>query len=731
MLKATKSAAFRFGFVCAMVLWLAGSANAQNAPATINIDVSLNRRPINPHIYGVAHATTSQLNDLNSPLNRNGGNNTTRYNWQINADNRANDWYFESIPEPSAVAGERGDTFINNSKAANAQAMLTVPTIDWVAKLGTNRSKLASFSIAKYGAQTGNDWQWFPDAGNGVRTNGQYVTVNDPNDANVPSNSTFQQGWVQHLVNRWGSAGNGGLRYYILDNEPSIWHSTHRDVHPTGATMDEIKNKMLDFAGKIKAVDPSALIVGPEEWGWSGYLLSGYDQQYGSVHGWSFMPDRNNHGGWDYLPWLLDQLRQNNSATGKRLLDVFTVHYYPQGGEFSNDTSSAMQLRRNRSTRSLWDPNYVDETWINDRVQLVPRLKSWISTYYPGTLTGITEYNWGAENHINGATAQADIYGIFGREGLEMAARWTTPDASTPTYKAMKMFRNYDGNKSTFGDTSVTASAPNPDNLAVFAAERSSDGALTIMAISKYLSGNTSTTFNLATFPHNGTAQVWQLTASNVITHLSDVTFIGGGFTTVLPAQSITLFVLPPAVGNQSPVPLMSAQPASGLAPLSVAFDASGSTDSDGTIVSYAWDFGDGASASGVTANHSYLTVGSFIARLTVRDNLGASSSTTTTIQVNANLPNTPSSLTATAISSSQINLAWTDSASNETGFKIERCTGATCTNFVQIATVGANVKNYSNTSLKKNTSYRYRIRAYNGSGNSAYTNVASAKTPR
>ena len=100
-----------------------------------------------------------------------------------------------------------------------------------------------------------------------------------------------------------------------------------------------------------------------------------------------------------------------------RLLDVFTVHYYPQGGEFSDDVSSAMQLRRNRSTRSLWDPNYVDETWINDKVQLIPRLTGWVNTYYPGTLIGITEYNWGAESHINGATTQADIYGIFGREG--------------------------------------------------------------------------------------------------------------------------------------------------------------------------------------------------------------------------------------------------------------------------------------------------------------------------
>jgi hypothetical protein len=63
----------------------------------------------------------------------------------------------------------------------------------------------------------------------------------------VPSNSTYQQSWVQHLVNQWGATSNGGLRYYILDNEPSIWHSTHRDVHPTGATMDEIKTKIINL----------------------------------------------------------------------------------------------------------------------------------------------------------------------------------------------------------------------------------------------------------------------------------------------------------------------------------------------------------------------------------------------------------------------------------------------------------------------------------------------------
>jgi hypothetical protein len=519
-------------------------ARAQTVVA-VTVDAAANRRSINPLVYGVAHAGATALSDLNCPLNRSGGNNTSRYNWQANGDNRGQDWYFESIPDSSAVAGERGDTFISNSRAGGAEPMLTIPMIGWVGKAGANRSKLCSFSQAKYGAQTGNDWQWFPDAGNGIlKSTGQYVQNNDPNDANVPSNALFQQGWVNHLVGKWGTAGQGGLRYYILDNEPSIWHSTHRDVHPTGATMDEIRDRVLDYASQVKASDPAAVVVGPEEWGWSGYFFSGYDQQYGSLHGWSSLPDRAAHGGWDYLPWLLDQLRQTQAATGQRLLDVFSVHYYPQGGEFSSDVSAAMQLRRNRSTRSLWDPNYVDESWIQDRVRLIPRLQEWVTHYYPGTQVALTEYNWGAEGHINGATAQADIFGIFGREGPDMGARWTTPDPSTPTYKAMKLYRNYDGNRSTFGETSVAAAAPDPDTLAAFAALRSSDGALTLMLVNKAAADST-VTVNLAHFSSAGRAEPWQLTAANAITRRPDVSVAGGSFTTLLPAQSVTLFVLP------------------------------------------------------------------------------------------------------------------------------------------------------------------------------------------
>jgi len=84
--------------------------------------------------------------------------------------------------------------------------------------------------------------------------------------------------------------------------------------------------------------------------------------------------------------------------------------------------------------------------------------------------------------------------------------------------------------------------------------------------------------------------------------------------------------------------------------------------------------------------------------------------------------PAAPSDLSATAVSSSQIDLTWQDNANNEKGFKIERGP-------VQIDTVGANVTSYSDTGLDPLTTYTYRVRAYNDADDSAYSNEASATT--
>ncbi|HEY8228757.1 MAG TPA: metallophosphoesterase [Pyrinomonadaceae bacterium] len=91
--------------------------------------------------------------------------------------------------------------------------------------------------------------------------------------------------------------------------------------------------------------------------------------------------------------------------------------------------------------------------------------------------------------------------------------------------------------------------------------------------------------------------------------------------------------------------------------------------------------------------------------------------------------PAAPTSLNATAVSRAEINLSWVDNSSNETGFRIERCMNLNCTNFAQIAEVGANVITFVDGGLIRNTTYNYRVRAFNAGGNSAFSNVANAKT--
>jgi len=93
------------------------------------------------------------------------------------------------------------------------------------------------------------------------------------------------------------------------------------------------------------------------------------------------------------------------------------------------------------------------------------------------------------------------------------------------------------------------------------------------------------------------------------------------------------------------------------------------------------------------------------------------------------NAPAAPSALVARAMSKSQIDLAWKNNSGNETGFRVERSSDRR--KFLQIATVGAGVNRYSSTGLAPGKTYFYRVRATNGGGDSAYSNIANPGVPR
>ena len=173
-------------------------------------------------------------------------------------------------------------------------------------------------------------------------------------------------------------------------------------------------------------------------------------------------------------------------------------------------------------------------------------MKAWVAQYYPGTKVAITEYNWGALDDINGALAQADVLGIFGREGLDLATIWGEPQPTQPGAYAFRMYRNYDGAGSRFGDVSVSAASSDQGQLAVYAAQRSSDRALTVMVVNKTGTELTSP-LSVAGFTGNRTAQRFTYSPADLtsIVRGDDLPVTRGTATATYPANSITLLVLP------------------------------------------------------------------------------------------------------------------------------------------------------------------------------------------
>jgi hypothetical protein len=524
------------------------------AGPALSVDAQGDQHPISPYIYGMNFASESLAAELDLPVRRWGGNSTSRYNWQLDVHNSGSDWYYENVPDASTGPlpdGSSANQFVEQDRRTGAKTILTMPLLGWTPKRRLQDHPYdCGFNSDKYGTQQAADWSWDPKCGNGVSTNGNEITGNDPADTSVAMTTTFLISWINHLQGRYGTAANGGVLFYNLDNEPMLWNSTHRDVHPLPTTYDELRDRTTAYAAAIKQADPSAKTLGPVLWGWCAYFFSALD---GCSSGGA---DYTSHGHTAFVPWYLQQLKAYEQAHGVRLVDYLDLHYYPQadGVALAGAGNAATQALRLRSTRSLWDPTYVDESWIGSagwedgKVRLIPRMKEWVTGNYSGTRLAITEYNWGALDHINGALAQADVLGIFGREGLDLATLWAPPAAHQPGAYAFRLYRNYDGQHHTFGDVSVRAASADQSTVAIYAARRSGDNALTIMAINKSLTQTLASTIALSTTDPITRAAVYRYSAANLnaIVRQPDQIIASGRFSATFPAQSITLFVTSP-----------------------------------------------------------------------------------------------------------------------------------------------------------------------------------------
>jgi hypothetical protein len=530
-----------------------GKPAPPRGPITVEVDTSLDVRPISPLIYGLAGGSAALQKDIRVGLVRWGGNPNTRYNWERgNAWNAARDWEFRNGHYNSAQIEDRlasgvADKFVTGARAVGAPALITIPTIGWVARDDNNNNR--SVNVPKSGGapiSPGSD----AIAGYDPAANRRLTSVQSfakkrgafeyPPD--LKDEAVYQDEWVAHLVQKFGKAAEGGVRFYAMDNEPDLWATTHTDIHPVLPGYDEILSKFLEYGTAVKAVDPTAWVTGPVSWGWTGYMHSPRD-----AGKWNERPDRKAHGDLPLIPWFLDQVRKHDQRTGKRTLDVLDIHYYPQGnGVYAGKTEPSTSALRLRSTRALWDSTYRDESWIGDNVNLIPRMRRWIDQYYQGTKLGITEWNWGADNTLNGGLAVAECLGVFGREGVFLANYWTSPKEGSPGHQAFKMFRNADGAGHGFGDTSVKALSSATGDVSSFASVDSKTGLPAMMLINKGTDRNENVALTLN---HRGalkSASVFRLDGTNPRAIRADGTIEvkGDGVYRVnvsLPASSLTL----------------------------------------------------------------------------------------------------------------------------------------------------------------------------------------------
>ena len=221
-----------------------------------------------------------------------------------------------------------------------------------------------------------------------------------------------------------------------------------------------------------------------------------------------------------------------------RLLDVLDVHFYTSTPDDPADIVQA--------PRWLWDPTYMENSWIAQSIpgpiELLPRLQSDINQYDPGTKLSISEYNYGGGDEIAGAIAEADALGIFGVQGVYAAAEWQLLSNESYIAAAFNMYRDFDGNNGTFGDTSVFANTNDVTDSSIYASvDSSSTNVMTLVAINKSTQSLTAN-IQLDHVQPGATAAIYQLTVASTTPQFVGTVTISNpaNFTYTMPGSSLT-----------------------------------------------------------------------------------------------------------------------------------------------------------------------------------------------
>jgi photosystem II stability/assembly factor-like uncharacterized protein len=484
---------------------------ADAAPVSADIDLDAAGKPISPFIYGASMGDRRAAQEAGLTMLRAGGNGVSPFNWRHGFSSKGADWFYQNDgtdtpPESTWLARFHGE-----NEAAGLGSYLTIPIMGRVAKDGTS----VAFDTAKYPDQ--DSWAGqaqptdpHPNAGSGRQSvkddaghwlldkNGKRVVRDitaNPDDTSVAVTPAEQTEFLRFLIDKlgYGTADKGGIKVVALDNEPMLWQDTHRGMITQPLSYDDFLARTITCARQLKAIDPSVKIAGPTAWGWTAYFYSGLDralvtQGKGT---WEAPPDFVAHGKVPLAKWYLAKLHEEEQRTGQRLLDILDFHFYPQTGIYQAGAPGDAKTMEARvqETRVLWDPTWRDPSWMGQetdhKIALLRMMHAWVDEADPGLQLSLGEYNFGGEQDVSGGVAQAELLGVFAREGLDYAFLWLFPTPNSSQWFAYKLFRNPDGKHTAVGDRYLPSTCSAPEDVSVHTFGDPRDGRVSVVLINK------------------------------------------------------------------------------------------------------------------------------------------------------------------------------------------------------------------------------------------------------
>ena len=370
-------------FIFLVLICAALSSNAQTV-INYTINTGTGTGEISPFIYGANVLHNFPLSNVDNyypgiPSRRFGGDRVTGYNWENNYSNGGSyvcdpgfpgdfDYcspnddalpYFHQLPlNDYLVPGEVLKYFHNVSINNQSYSLIQLPMAGYVSRDGAGYVTVAQSAPSSRWRKVVNE------------KGSAFTTLPDTSDANV-----YVDEEINFLLQTYGSStSSNGVKAYEMDNEPDIWYAdgvqggvetgTHPRLFPQPLRVDTFLAKSEDLAKTIKRMDPAAEAFGPALANYAGYY---------NLH---FAPDWGNYSGTypRFVEAYLGKMNEYSQIANKRLLDVFTLHWYSQeDGVDSDDNSPEVAQRRMQAPRSLWEILLLKIAGLHSMLLLVSR----------------------------------------------------------------------------------------------------------------------------------------------------------------------------------------------------------------------------------------------------------------------------------------------------------------------------------------------------------------------